>query len=1334
MRIKKNQIVLELGDKRFSIHPIDVEGPILINDKIGSYEIFLCLNNPPNFFIDDERSHFNFHERSFNLLLKRTGALDVENSWRLQNALQFFAEVYNVVNLKQQYMKEDIPLVKEADDLNSFYKKITIKAWHSKYAAVLPPKLPTRTVARLMSCSSLTLLQLLLDVAVPTRFEHLAIPDTTSIQLPFEEYNLSSSYVKFGRVKVTPSRLIFMPLAAVKQNRIFRYFPDPQKFMLISFVDEHEGDPWRSKNIYNWFLEKLHDGIAVDNKRYTFLGCSSSQLREGHAWLSVLDRNIVYNLIGKFPETWSAGRKLSRIALPFAASDETVELNHECYLKNVAPDIETGTICFSDGIGRGSFKLFHDLQTILKLPQNVSALQIRVGGVKGVISRFNQLGDVTLRNSMKKFESDHNKLEVLNYSRSLSMTLSRHVILLLSNFGVPDEVFLDLQFNELAKCMEALSNDEQSLSFVKAHSKIFNWETFPTNQVVQEPLFRQMLTSNAIELLTNLVDRANIPVEKGRLLMGVLDETSTLNYGEIYAHIIEDGVDFEVSGTVLLYRNPCVLPSDIRVLTARASNLPANFKALYRNCVVIPSRGLDSHARECSGGDLDGDLYYVVWDQRLIPAGLIKPGLKVIEIETKEIIAPTAGNSDLDMMKFFCDYVSKNQLGVLANAHLATADQLTFLDPKSIELAKYVTVETDVPKKGLTVGPINPELLPTEYPDYMRKGDKSSYRSETVLGELFRQAMPILEILLERRIVNSPKSRLNFTRDEKKVEGMYAMYSFEIQKLMQSFELDSEVDLFSGSPIWRRGYMSAFKQQNQLRETVRVKMTEFWRKWTRIFEEWREKVENDQSMIIDWFNRPKTCYAPAFSFSFLALPYIAQEGSKRLTVIESIQESTARWIFNNKLQWGGEWRARYNVGSAIMMKLPGVECHFYGSSMLGLNEEYSDVDLYASDPNLESLTAILKSIDKNAMTMTKPHACVRLTFESLAVDVTNFVGGVKKTYALAEMFDKNPGLWPALRVLVEWARAVGIVKSGGKQGFMTVISFCHLFIYYATSTPPRFTEPKTYSLARLNIWIESMRGLACGNYIHGFLKLLSDRKQKSWVASKVDPLDGKPLIKSDLIDDLQKRAEIAIYILAIHDGDVKKLFQFCTKKRLFRIHKRYMNPDESSEGLQASNMNEIRAKCNPKKHPVEFELLTRNGLFYLEVTCDHKYFADVERGLSKIHNKIISARISGLRRLNAYHIINATIIIPEFGNGSQSEVSFGPYQQEDYHPAHTGVSKSVLKLRNFSQNQNWRSTEYERYSSRFLSQLQLFKAKQGMKHKGARVWRFFGEMGKQLVS
>ena len=95
------------------------------------------------------------------------------------------------------------------------------------------------------------------------------------------------------------------------------------------------------------------------------------------------------------------------------------------------------------------------MQVVKKIAKTFepSALQIRFAGFKGVLA----LDPTTpgkhavFRQSMRKFESAHRRLEILQTSRPQVVYLNHQVVMLLSNQGVPDEVFISLQKDMLDK-------------------------------------------------------------------------------------------------------------------------------------------------------------------------------------------------------------------------------------------------------------------------------------------------------------------------------------------------------------------------------------------------------------------------------------------------------------------------------------------------------------------------------------------------------------------------------------------------------------------------------------------------------------------------------------------------------------------------------------------------------------------------------------------------------------------------------------------------------------------------------------------------------------------
>ena len=74
-----------------------------------------------------------------------------------------------------------------------------------------------------------------------------------------------------------------------------------------------------------------------------------------------------------------------------------------------------------------------------------------------------------------------------------------------------------------------------------------------------------------------------------------------------------------IKGPVLMTRSPCHKPSDIQCFKAvdrpqiRANNFHDNF-----NVIVFSSQGTRPAFNKMSNGDLDGDTYFVCWDQEIV--------------------------------------------------------------------------------------------------------------------------------------------------------------------------------------------------------------------------------------------------------------------------------------------------------------------------------------------------------------------------------------------------------------------------------------------------------------------------------------------------------------------------------------------------------------------------------------------------------------------------------------------------------------------------------------------------------------------------------------------
>ena len=207
----------------------------------------------------------------------------------------------------------------------------------------------------------------------------------------------------------------------------------------------------------------------------------------------------------------------------------------------------------------------------------------------------------------------------------------------------------------------------------------------------------------AMSSLRDLKYRARIPIAKGCLLYGIMDETNTLQEGEIYVatqipdqhgewqhHVLNED-------KVVVTRAPALHPGDVQFVKAVDVERGNPLKGL-RNCVVFSQRGERDLPSKLSGGDLDGDLFHIIWDERLKPAYTVDPA----------DYAPTPAR-DLgrsvevsDIVDFFIEFMNMDRLGVISNKHKVRADRKPdgTLDQECIMLAKLASDAVDFSKSG----------------------------------------------------------------------------------------------------------------------------------------------------------------------------------------------------------------------------------------------------------------------------------------------------------------------------------------------------------------------------------------------------------------------------------------------------------------------------------------------------------------------------------------------------------------------------------------------------------------------------------------------------------
>ncbi|CAN8293438.1 unnamed protein product [Cochlearia groenlandica] len=640
--------------------------------------------------------------------------------------------------------------------------------------------------------------------------------------------SLDNGLVYMYRVQVTPMRIYFSGPEVNVSNRVLRHYSDYiNNFLRISFVDEDlekvrsmdlspRSSTRRRTELYGRIYSVLRDGIFIGDKKFEFLAFSSSQLRENSAWMFApidgLTAAHIRAWMGDFDHIRNIAKYAARLGQSFSSSRETLNVPSDEI--EVIPDVEIRSLdkhyVFSDGIGKISYDFARRVAKKCGLTEfTPSAFQIRYGGYKGVVAMdLNSSKKLSLRKSMSKFESENTKLDVLAWSKYQPCYLNRQLITLLSTLGVEDRVFEKKQ-REVVDQLDAIltdpteAHDALGLMAPGDNTKILKELILCGYKPDAEPFLSMMLQNFRASKLLELRTKTRIYIPRGRSMMGCMDETRTLEYGQVVVQFTDPtkpGHIYSFTGPVVVAKNPCLHPGDVRVL--QAVKVPDLSHMV--DCVVFPQKGPRPHPNECSGSDLDGDIYFVCWDPELIPPRTSEP--MDYTPEPPQILDHDVTIEEIE--EYFTNYIVNDSLGVIANAHTAFADKepdKAFSRP-CLELAQKFSIAVDFPKTGVAAE-IPQHLYVKEYPDFMEKPDKPTYESHNVIGKLFRTVKERAPALISIKSFTLEVASKCYDKDmeaegfEEYIDEAFfhkGNYDYKLGNLMDYYGIKTEAEILSG--------------------------------------------------------------------------------------------------------------------------------------------------------------------------------------------------------------------------------------------------------------------------------------------------------------------------------------------------------------------------------------------------------------------------------------------------------------------------------------------------------------------------------------------------------
>ena len=325
------------------------------------------------------------------------------------------------------------------------------------------------------------------------------------------------------------------------------------------------------------------------DRSYQPLGWTQSQLKSASLWYTLeehsskfIPRIELLRFLGDF------SKLTSNPALRAARIGQNLTTSYSLKLSEVTTEVigdeRVGKYMFTDGIGCISADLVRQIQ--IKYSTKATVFQVRYQGAKGVLALNRELPSkhIRLRESMVKFgcpvKESKDYLDIIEENYYKPGYLNKQIITLLVANGIKAHTFLEIQ-REYAIDMIGLS----SVHIEDDSSKSFKTECFSNSlqieslgefvsrtraskqiKITEEPTLRGLLVEKYIDMFKRLIKKSHIKIEKSARILGIIDEFFILQEDEVYCTILKPQERFNVSGRVMLTRNPCMHPADIRVV------------------------------------------------------------------------------------------------------------------------------------------------------------------------------------------------------------------------------------------------------------------------------------------------------------------------------------------------------------------------------------------------------------------------------------------------------------------------------------------------------------------------------------------------------------------------------------------------------------------------------------------------------------------------------------------------------------------------------------------------------------------------------------------------
>lgn len=920
-------------------------------------------------------------------------------------------------------------------------------------------------------------------------------------------FDVPEGYVSLRCAKATPTRVVPLPPICVQTNRLLQRWSS-EVIVVVHFVDEQfqsQSDPDLFKRQASLVL---HCGFEVSGNVFRNLFAGNSQMRSGKSYFIEGGHILIARIRDSFvlrDTTLSTAKYASRLALFCTAGKNTHFCPPSGSYASISDIANASGEILTDGSGIISREL---ASTLLGDNVSTSAVQIRQGGRKGVLAVDNVAGKspnldilyrfiyrsvlmysthyiIASRPSMNKCESDSNELRIVKTAQYTPLHLNREIITLLESLGGIDwdvsTALNDMQESQLSSALAMFTDVNTAMQKLSALlDKTLVTDVVESGfDILSEPMWLSVIRLAYDKTIHSLTSKTRIFIDRGCLLVGVPDNHSCLGPNEVFLRIQRKGDEalMVIVGPVIMYRNPCLHPGD--VLSVTAVDRPELWHLVNVLVLSTHKAGL-ALAAACSGGDLDGDQFAVIYDQRLIPPS----ALHVAPLDYGSIATGVMEDDPQSTLEdFVCRVYTNNTLGRIAHMHLAFCDSVPqgACDPLAMKMAESQSLAVDYPKTGKP--PKIPEdvqrhVLTTGYPDFMRKPASCTYVSIKVLGRLYRDCSRLIFEKPNAHLLNDgividvdllyPVNLTKPYMEDAKV--MFQLYSTEVSVLLDLFSLASDSELLLGDAVHWSGFYSGDK--GKAKAALRSCWTALRAKFRHTFFSDLTSEEATLAKASAWY---QVAYSPKKSQAngrwrprHLCFPWLVADVLCKLKNLRKGQLSTTlvqpcsavfvaigKSIHSHFTRSMVSLRGLLNTYTLAALQIRSALVEYnrlnfnqevnvepFGSFALGLCEQGSDLDVCVTgvdftqivEPFERCIVPALSGLALSGRVISNtqnPIYRFRMRTEDgeLSVDVSLRSDGLQKARFLQAAYRQHPSVFPVFSTLVSLARALGLMKS-----------------------------------------------------------------------------------------------------------------------------------------------------------------------------------------------------------------------------------------------------------------------------------------------------------------